>query len=38
MKSSGMPAGHQYGLEKAYPDGDLGALAMWAADVTVAIR
>jgi hypothetical protein len=38
MKRSGMPADHQYGLEKAYPDGDLGALAMWAAEVTVVIR
>jgi hypothetical protein len=34
MKRSGMPAAHRYGLEKAYPDEELGALATRAAEVT----
>jgi hypothetical protein len=34
MRRSGMPADHQYGLEKAYPDEELGVLAMRAAEVT----
>jgi len=34
MKRSGLPAEHQYGLGQAYPDEELGVLAMRAAEVT----
>jgi hypothetical protein len=34
MRRSGLPADHRYGLEKAYPDEELGALATQAAEVT----
>jgi hypothetical protein len=34
MKRSGLPANHQYGLEQAYADEELGALAVRAAEVT----
>lgn len=34
MTRSGMPVDHQYGLEKAYPDTELGLLAVRAAEVT----
>jgi hypothetical protein len=33
-RRSGLPADHRYGLEKAYPDEELGALATQAAEVT----